>query len=109
MFEAGEEIDDLMALCRADITSKNERRVKQYLRNFDRVEKKIVEVEEKDRIRNWKNPISGDEIMEIMNVKPGPVIGKVKDRIKDAIMDGEIPNNHEEAYKYLMKIKNNFK
>jgi len=109
MYEAGEEIDDLMTLCRADITSKNERRVKQYLRNFSRVEKKIAEVEEKDKIRNWKNPISGEEIMEVLDVKPGPLIGKVKDHIKDAIMDGEIPNNHDEAYKYLLQIKDNYK
>lgn len=109
MYEAGEEIDDLMTLCRADITSKNERRVKQYLRNFNRVEKKIVEVEEKDKIRNWKNPISGEEIMEVLDVKPGPLIGKVKDHIKDAIMDGEIPNDHDEAYKYLLQIKDNYK
>jgi len=109
MYEAGEEIDDLMTLCRADITSKNERRVKQYLRNFDRVEKKIIEVEEKDKIRNWKNPISGEEIMDVLDTKPGPVIGQVKDRIKDAIMDGEIANDHDEAYKYLLSIKDNYK
>jgi tRNA nucleotidyltransferase (CCA-adding enzyme) len=109
MYEAGEEIDDLMTLCRADITSKNERRGKQYLRNFYRVEKKIVEVEEKDKIRNWKNPISGDEIMEVLDAKPGPVIGKVKDRIKDAIMDGDIANDHDEAYEYLLSIKDNYK
>jgi len=109
MYEAGEEIDDLMTLCRADITSKNERRVKQYLRNFDRVEKKIVEVEEKDKLRNWKNPISGDEIMDVLDAKPGPVIGQVKDRIKDAIMDGEIANDHDEAYSYLLSIKDNYK
>lgn len=108
MYEAGEEIDDLMALCRADITSKNERRVKQYLRNFDRVEKKIIEVEEKDKIRNWKNPISGEEIMDVLDAKPGPVIGRVKDRIKDAIMDGEIANDHDEAYNYLLSIKDNY-
>lgn len=109
MYEAGEEIDDLMTLCRADITSKNERRVKQYLRNFDRVEKKIAEVEKKDKIRNWKNPISGDEIMEVLDTKPGPVVGKIKDRIKDAIMDGKIANDHEEAYEYLLSIKDNYK
>ena len=109
MYETGNEIDDLMILCRADITSKNERRVKKYLRNFDQVEKKIAEVEKKDKIRNWKNPVSGDEIMEVLNAKPGPVIGQVKDRIKDAIMDGEIGNNHEEAYDYLLSIKDNYK
>ena len=109
IYEAGDDIDDLMTLCRADITSKNEWKVKKYRNNFDRVEKRITEVEEKDRIRNWKNPISGDEIMDVLNVKPGPVVGKVKDEIKDAILDGEIPNNYEEAYQYLLQIKERYK
>lgn len=109
IYEAGDDIDDLMLLCRADITSKNEWRVKKYRQNFDRVEKKIVEVEEKDKIRNWKNPISGDEIMEVLQVKPSPVVGKVKDEIKEAILDGKISNNHEEAYNYLMSIKEKYK
>lgn len=109
IFEAGDDIDDLMLLCRADITSKNEWRVKKYRQNFDRVEKKIVEVEEKDKIRNWKNPISGDEIMEVLQVKPGPVVGRVKDEIKEAILDGKISNNHEDAKKYLMSIKDKYK
>jgi poly(A) polymerase len=105
IFESGNEVDDLMVLCRADITSKNEWRVKKYQDNFDRVEKKIIEVEEKDKIRNWKNPISGGEVMKVLGVKPGPIVGKVKDKIKDAILDGEIPNKHEDAYQYLLKIK----
>lgn len=109
IYEAGDDIDDLMLLCRADITSKNEWRVKKYRLNFDRVEKKIVEVEEKDKIRNWKNPISGDEIMEVLQVEPSPVVGKVKDEIKEAILDGKISNNHEEAYNYLMSIKEKYK
>lgn len=109
IYEAGDDIDDLMTLCRADITSKNEWKVKKYRNNFDRVEKRIAEVEEKDRIRNWKNPISGDEIMDVLNVKPGPVVGKVKDDIKDAILDGKIPNNYEEAYQYLLQIKERYK
>lgn len=108
IYEAGDELDDLMALCRADITSKNERRVQKYLNNFDRVEKKIAEVEKKDKIRNWKNPISGEEVMKVLGVKPGPVIGQVKDRIKDAIMDGDIPNDYEAAYQYLLSIKNEY-
>jgi tRNA nucleotidyltransferase (CCA-adding enzyme) len=108
IFEAGDDIDDLMILCRADITSKNEWRVKKYRNNFDRVEKKIAEVEKKDRIRNWKNPISGEEIMEVLGVKPGPVVGRVKDKIKEAILDGEIANSHEEAYNYLLEIKSQF-
>lgn len=108
IFEAGDDLEDLMLLCRADITSKSEWRVQKYRDNFDRVEKKIEEVEEKDRIRNWTNPISGDEVMKVLNVKPGPVIGKVKDRIKEAIFDGTIPNNYEAAYNYLMEIKDEY-
>lgn len=108
IFEAGDDLEDLMLLCRADITSKSEWRVQKYRDNFDRVEKKIKEVEEKDKIRNWKNPISGEEIMEVLDVEPGPVVGKVKDRIKDAIFDGQIPNEYEAARKYLMNIKEEY-
>lgn len=108
IYEAGDEIDDLMTLCRADITSKNEWKVKKYLQNFDRVEKKIEEVEEKDRIRQWKNPISGEEIMDVLEVKPGPIVGEVKEKIKNAILDGEIPNEHDKAYQYLLQLKDNF-
>jgi len=108
IYEAGDEIDDLMTLCRADITSKNEWRVQKYLQNFDRVEKKIEEVEEKDRIRKWKNPIGGEEIMETLDVEPGPIVGEVKETIKNAILDGEIANNHDEAYQYLLQIKDQF-
>ncbi|MEX0905936.1 MAG: HD domain-containing protein [Balneolaceae bacterium] len=108
IFEAGDDIDDLMLLCRADITSKNEWKVKKYRNNFDRVEKKIREVEKKDKIRNWKNPIGGEEIMDVLNVKPGPVVGRVKDEIKEAILDGKISNDYEEAFQYLMNIKNKY-
>lgn len=108
IYEAGDDIEDLMLLCRADITSKNDWKVKKYRNNFDKVEKKITEVEEKDQMRNWKNPISGDDIMRVLNTKPGPIIGKVKDRIKDAILDGDISNNYEDAYQYLLKIKDEY-
>ncbi len=109
LYEAGDEIDDLMVLCRADITSKNEWRVKKFQNNFDRVERRLKEVEEKDKIRNWKNPISGDEIMKVFDTGPGPLIGQVKDKIKDAIMDGEIPNDYDAAYDYLLEIKKQYK
>ena len=109
LYEANEEIEDLMVLCRADITSKNEWRVKKFQNNFDQVEEKIKEVEEKDKIRNWKNPISGDEIMKLLGTEPGPIVGKVKDRIKNAILDGEIPNNYDAAYQYLLEIKDSYK
>lgn len=108
IYDAGDDIDDLMTLCRADITSKNDRRVKQYNKNFDYVEQKIKEVEEKDRIRNWKNPVDGNEIMEALDIKPGPVIGEIKDAIKEAILEGEIPNEHDAAFDYMMKIKDKY-
>jgi tRNA nucleotidyltransferase (CCA-adding enzyme) len=108
IYEAGDDIDDLMMLCRADITSKNDYKVKRYNENFDYVEQKIEEVEKKDRIRNWTNPVSGDEIMEALNLDPGPVIGDIKDAIKEAILEGDIPNEHDAAYDYMMNIKDEF-
>ncbi len=108
IYEAGDDIDDLMMLCRADITSKNDYRVQKYNKNFDYVEQRIEEVEKKDRMRKWKNPISGDEIMEALDLEPGPVIGDIKDAIKEAILDGEIPNEHDAAFNYMLKIKDKY-
>ncbi|RMI20451.1 MAG: HD domain-containing protein, partial [Calditrichaeota bacterium] len=105
MVEAGEEIDDLMTLCRADITSKNPRKVQRYLANFDKVEARMREVEEKDRLRNFKPAITGNDIMQHLNIPPGPLVGKIKQAIVDAILDGEIPNEYEACFKYMMEIK----
>lgn len=108
IYEAGDNIEDLMTLCRADITSKNEAKVKQYLKNFDNVEEKIREVEEMDQMRNWKNPVSGEDIMQRLNLKEGPLIGQIKDRVKEAIFEGKIPNNREAALEYLQQIASNY-
>lgn len=106
IYDAGDDIDDLMTLCRADITSKNERKVKQYLENFDRVETKIREVEKKDKIRNWKNPVTGEDIMKRLKVDEGPLIGRIKEAVKEAIFEGEIPNNREAALNYMEEVAN---
>jgi tRNA nucleotidyltransferase/poly(A) polymerase len=108
IYEAGNDIDDLMALCRADITSKNEYKVKRYQNNFSKVEQKIVEVEEKDRMRKWKNPLSGEEIMNALGIKPSRTVGDVKDAVKEAILNGDIPNDHDAAYQFMMERKEEF-
>lgn len=103
LFEAGNDIDDLMLLCDADITSKNKKRVKQFLGNFQIVRRKLKEIEEKDKIRNWQPPISGDEIIKEFNIKPSKVVGDIKGAIKDAILDGVIENNHSAAYQFMIR------
>jgi poly(A) polymerase len=104
LFDAGDDIDALMILCRADVTSKNFEKVSKFLKNFDLVEQKIAEVEQKDHIRNFQPPVSGDEIMRIFNIPPGRVIGEIKEQIKEAILEGDIKNDREEAMALLMKI-----
>jgi putative nucleotidyltransferase with HDIG domain len=106
MFEAGEEIDDLMLLCRADITSKNPQIVQQVLGNYENLVKKMKEIEEKDRIRNWRPPIMGEEIMSIFGLDEGPMVGIFKQAMTDAILDGIIPNNHDAALEFLTKNMN---
>jgi len=103
LFDAGDDIEDLMMLCDADITSKNPNKVKKYLNNFQLVRKKLQEVEEKDNIRNFQPPIDGLEIMQLFNIQAGKEIGVLKNAIKDAILDGEVKNNREEALKFIIQ------
>jgi putative nucleotidyltransferase with HDIG domain len=105
---ADENLEDLIALCRADITSKNPNKVNKYLQNYNNVMQKVIDVKEKDELSAFQSPVRGETIMEVCNLKPSKKVGEIKKAIEDAILDGKIGNNYEEAYEYLLKIKDDF-
>jgi putative nucleotidyltransferase with HDIG domain len=104
LFEAGDTIEDLMKLCKADITSKNDAKVNKYLKNFENVEKKMQDVEEKDHVRNFQPAVTGEEIMSMFNLKPSRTVGEFKEALKEAILEGKIKNNVEESKLFLLEI-----
>ena len=105
MVEAGDDIDDLMILCRADITTKNPRKVKEYIKNFERVEELVTDVKLRDEMRGFQSPVKGKEIMDTFNLPPGKEVGRIKKSIEEAILDGVIENNYDAAYSYMLSIK----
>lgn len=105
--DAGDDLEDLLTLCRADITSKNPEKVKRYLKRFDEVEQKLKDVEERDALRNWQPPITGEMIMKAFNIPPGKEVGEIKQQIREAILDGKVGNSLEEATSYMMELGKN--
>ena len=106
--DAGEDLEDLMTLCRADITSANPKKVKRYLAQFEELIRRIEDVIEKDRLRAFQSPVRGEEIMEVCNIQPGPLVGKIKTALEDAILEGRIPNEHDAVLAYLHEIKHQY-
>jgi len=108
MVAAGDDINDLLTLCRADITTKNPNKIKKYLANFEKVESKMTDVNERDKMKAFQSPVRGKEIMKICNINQGKLIGRIKSDIEEAILDGEIDNSYQAAYDYLISIKSNY-
>ena len=103
LFEAGDDIDALMMLCHADVTTKNEYKMTRYRQNFELVKEKLKEVEEKDRIRDWQPPVTGSDIMNVFGLQPGREVGILKNMIREAILDGEIKNDFDSAYEFMLR------
>ena len=108
MVAASDDTDDLMTLCRADITTKNPKKVKKYMQNFERVDELMKNVQERDAFRAFQSPVRGHEIMEICDIREGKTVGQIKKAIEEAILDGKIDNDHEKALVYLYQIKDDY-